>query len=313
MDGLIVFESVDTCEELLDALRPRDPRWGSGVGTWIFRGHAQREWQLTPSALRDPLSDYGPERTIPQATHRRQVLTEHHLLVDFLEGCDSQGLSFPDDTYHTRVQWRENISGYMEKAAKGEVEWPPAQLFSMLALAQHYGVPTRLLDWTTRPLHAAYFAAREAVKRAPTDSAERMVVWGISRKSLSNLEDWATAGSHRISYVSPPPAQIPNVLAQRGVFTVITRAPCNPNEPPDTTPLDEVVFDLVSQADDDAFDWIPESFPWIRAISLPVSEAPRLLRLLDQEHVGAMYLFPGYRGVVEGLEERRLWDGPRTR
>jgi len=38
---------------------------------------------------------------------------------------------------------------------------PPDHLWDWLFLMQHYGAPTRLLDWSTSPLVAAYFAVTE--------------------------------------------------------------------------------------------------------------------------------------------------------
>lgn len=151
-------------DKFIEALSPLRDEFVCPIPSYIYRGQGNSKWDLLPSVLRDSARiPHRGGRTGPMATLGSQRQMEWELLVEFVKEANANGFHLPDEKVIYRMLDLKQHDEEFNRICRHETQWPSSEYLSILALAQHYELPTRLLDWSYSSYVATYFAARQCV------------------------------------------------------------------------------------------------------------------------------------------------------
>jgi hypothetical protein len=262
-------EHATTAAEFWSLLSPEKPLFPQPCKL-LYRGQGDDRWNLTPGILRRGMS----------STADMQVFKEWAYIEKFVLHCDAIGLAIPNDSPTFRDKFLNQNS---PTGPGGSVsEWPPTEMHPLMALAQHYRLPTRLLDWSTRAYVAAYFAISDALAKKVDTDAERLTVWVLDIEKRAPF--------HELKVVTVPGGNNANLAGQSARFTLLTQkgGRARPFE-------GETALDLYFAAQS-----LP---PPLKKITLPITEAPAALKLCSLYGVTGATLFPDYYGATRATED----------
>jgi len=211
---------------------------------YLFRGHGDEKWSLTSSFDR-----WFQKRNINLKRANKAEISREFLSV-FKAISEGQPIlpSIWDDEVMT------------------------------LAVAQHYGVLTRLLDWTESPYIAAFFAFASVVDKE--SSSGNIAVWCLKRDSAI----WA--GEYGAEVLEVQSYGNERLRNQRGKFTRL-----------------KATFDSLEEYVN-SIEGVEGARGVLQKYLIPVGEAKKALADLDLMGINHSNIFPGVEGCARAANLR---------
>jgi hypothetical protein len=196
--------------------------------------------------------------------------------------AEDVGITLPDYLSQVLPEVHYHISAACNEIIDLE---KPEEFSAFLALLQHHGFPTPLLDWTLSPYIASYFAFKDVNDRSPESDYVKIFVfdynlWRTTFQQPLDLRE------HTVKYVSvlrPYSKYNPRLIPQRAVYTV--------------TNVDDMETYILDRSSE-----LNKKFLYTATLS--VKERPKVLRELDLMSINQMVLFPGIDGICEAFKEK---------
>ncbi len=112
---------------------------------------------------------------------------------------------------------------YINTNAENQWDW--------ISIAQHHGLPTRLLDWSRNPLVAAFFAVEK-------ESGEDGIIYVYKNGKYLNANNVRDPFEHVMVNKFRPKHLTQRITAQAGIFTIHP----HPKEPFEGEDIDEIII-----------------------------------------------------------------------
>jgi hypothetical protein len=193
-----------------------------------------------------------------------------------------------DNTHGDIESLEQNMLSEFKRLTVPLLKDPPRSEFEWLFLAQHYGLPTRLLDWSSNPLVALFFATERNddkdgsiyyLKHAVTDQYD--------------LFDYKTANYAKED--STKPASIFAIQPRQGEFIFVR---------PRYTDERYINQKSVFSCPKDPFN--PPSIPDLNTITVRGLWKPEIRHRLRMLGISTSFIYPGLAGIAAEIKAHQF-------